>query len=250
MKPGLSWLALPIDAICEPRFASVMLKAVNRLVPVDHCSVMRLAGTAVSQVFTNDSLRDDPAVARAAIAYIDGLFRFDPNLRLVGEAARLRGKVVIRSLKKPEIRMRAYRKVWEDSGIVHRVSLLTATQGQALVALNFYRAQGSGEFSDADIRRLKSLALPLAAIARRHVELLVQTASSPDAWRQRLKVVRHDLSFRELEVAAGMLSGKTLREIAASLGVAHSTAVTYRERAYRRLGVANLKALRQLFVTE
>ncbi len=76
----------------------------------------------------------------------------------------------------------------------------------------------------------------------------MQSASSTDAWRQRLKVVRHDLSFRELEVAAGMLAGKTLREIAASLGVAHSTAITYRERAYRRLGVQNLKALRQLFM--
>ena len=48
-------------------------------------------------------------------------------------------------------------------------------------------------------------------------------------------------------MAAGMLAGKTLREIAASLGVAHSTAITYRERAYRRLGVANLKELRRLF---
>ena len=31
MNPGVSWLAEPIAAICEPRFATVMLEAVNRL---------------------------------------------------------------------------------------------------------------------------------------------------------------------------------------------------------------------------
>jgi DNA-binding CsgD family transcriptional regulator len=247
MSTGAGWLPEAIAAICEPKFATAMLKAVNRRVRVDHCSVMRLAGTAVSQVFTNDSLHDDPAVASAAVAYIDKFFRHDPNLKLVADAARLRGKVLIRSLKPADIRLRAYRKIYDDAGLVQRVSLLTGTQGEALVALNFYRARESGEFSAADLASIKAMSRPLAAIARRHVELLVQTGTSTDAWRQRLKVVRHDLSFRELEVAAGMLAGKTLRDIAASLGVAHSTAVTYRERAYRRLGVQNLKALRQLF---
>ena len=247
MKQGVSWLAEPIAAICDPRFATVMLKAVNRVIEVDHCALIRVAGTAISQVFTNDSLNEHPELSKAAIAYIDRFYRYDPNLRFVADAAKLRGKVLVRSVKPADIRQRAYRKLYEDSGIAHRVSLLTGTTGQALVALNLYRVRESGEFSDAEIARIKAVALPLAAIARRHVELLVQTASSTDAWRQRLKVVRHDLSFRELEVAAGMLAGKTLREIAASLGVAHSTAITYRERAYRRLGVQNLKALRQLF---
>jgi DNA-binding CsgD family transcriptional regulator len=42
-----------------------------------------------------------------------------------------------------------------------------------------------------------------------------------------------------------MLAGESLRQIAEVLGVAHSSAVTYRERAYRRLGVQNLKELRE-----
>ncbi len=57
-------------------------------------------------------------------------------------------------------------------------------------------------------RALKSVALPLATIVRRHVELLVNTASNADAWRLRLKVIRHDLTSRELEVAARMLAGE------------------------------------------
>jgi DNA-binding CsgD family transcriptional regulator len=89
------------------------------------------------------------------------------------------------------------------------------------------------------------VALPLVTIARRHVELLANTAANADVWRLRLKIIRHDLTTRELEVAARMLAGESLREIADGIGVAHSSAVTYRERAYRRLGVQNLKELRQ-----
>ena len=82
MKQGVSWLAEPIAAICDPRCATVMLEAVNRLVETDHCALIRLAGKTISQVFTNDSLDEHPELSRAAIAYIDRFFRYDPNLRL------------------------------------------------------------------------------------------------------------------------------------------------------------------------
>jgi hypothetical protein len=41
------------------------------------------------------------------------------------------------------------------------------------------------------------------AIARRHVELLANTALNADVWRLRLKVIRHDPTSREVEVATG-----------------------------------------------
>ncbi len=120
---------------------------------MDHCALIRVAGTTISQVFTNESLNEHPELSKAAVAYIDRFYRYDPNLRFVGDAARLRGKVLVRSVKPADIRQRAYRKLYEDSGIAHRISLLTGTQGQALVALNLYRVSGSGEFSDAEIAR-------------------------------------------------------------------------------------------------
>jgi hypothetical protein len=45
--PEVSWLAEPIAAICELRFATVMLEAVNQLVGVDHCA----DGTSVRDHF-------------------------------------------------------------------------------------------------------------------------------------------------------------------------------------------------------
>ena len=52
------------------------------------------------------------------------------------------------------------------------------------------------------------------------------------------------LSSREGEVAAHLLTGKTLREAADVLGIAYSSVVTYCQRAYARLGVKNLKEVR------
>jgi DNA-binding CsgD family transcriptional regulator len=247
MKPAASdWLSDAIAAICEPRFAVTMLEVVDRhVLHVDHCAVVRLLRASVAQVFTNATIASDTDHAMAAIRYIDGHFKHDPNLRLVRDAAKLQGKVMVRDLKAADIQHRGYREdCYEATGIVHRLSLLTGTHGLGLVALNFHRVRASGMFSADEVARLKAVALPLVTIARRHVELLANTAANADVFRLRLKVIRHDLTSRELEVAARMLAGESLREIADCLGVAHSSAVTYRERAYRRLGVQNLKELR------
>jgi DNA-binding CsgD family transcriptional regulator len=240
------WLSDAISAICEPRFATTMLEVVDRhVIHVDHCAVVRLLRASVAQVFTNATIAGDTEHAKAAIRYIDGYFRHDPNLRLVRDAAKLQGKVIVRDQRPVDIGHRGYRAdCYEATGIVHRVSLLTGTQAKGLVALNFHRVEASGEFQPDEIARLTSVALPLVTIARRHVELLANTSANADAWRLRLKVIRHDLTSRELEVAARMLAGESLREIADRLGVAHSSAITYRERAYRRLSVQNLKELR------
>jgi DNA-binding CsgD family transcriptional regulator len=247
MKSG-DWLSEAVAAICEPRFAVTMLEVVDRhVLQVDHCAVVRLLRDSVAQVFTNATIAGDRDHATAALRYIDGYFRYDPNLRLVRDAAKLQGKVLVRDQKATDIRHRGYRAdCYEATGIVHRVSLLTGTHGRGLVALNFHRVVKSGLFAPEEIARLKAVALPLVTIARRHVELLANTAANADVWRLRLKVIRHDLTSREVEVAARMLAGESLREIAENLGVAHSSAVTYRERAYRRLGVQNLKELRSL----
>jgi DNA-binding CsgD family transcriptional regulator len=245
--PAMDWLSDAIAAICEPRFAVAMLEVVDRhVVHVDHCAVIRLLRARVAQVFTNATITTGRDHATAAVRYIDGYFRHDPNLRLVRDAGKLQGKVLVRDLKAVDIQNRGYRvDCYDATGIVHRVSLLTGTHGRGLIALNFHRVKASGLYSPEEIARLRAVALPLVTIARRHVELLANTAANADVWRLRLRIIRHDLTTRELEVAARMLAGESLREIADGIGVAHSSAVTYRERAYRRLGVQNLKELRQ-----
>jgi DNA-binding NarL/FixJ family response regulator len=55
------------------------------------------------------------------------------------------------------------------------------------------------------------------------------------------------LSGREAEVSAGLLLGRTHREISEKVGLALSSIVTYRQRAYRKLGVSDRRGLEALY---
>jgi DNA-binding CsgD family transcriptional regulator len=237
-----------IHAIATPRFGATALGAANRLVHVDHCSLIRIAVGAPAEVIEARSVSPQSQASRATVAYIDHCYRFDPNRLLLRDASRLRGTVLTSRLCAEEVAERTYRVTcWEQPGILDRVSLVTATADGSLVALNFYRERGSDLFSNRDIDQLRGAARFLAAASVRHVELLAHATFDPGVWRQRLRARRPELTARELDVLALMLAGRTLKEAAETLGVAHSSVVTYRERAYARLGVNNAKELRQLF---
>jgi len=83
--------------------------------------------------------------------------------------------------------------------------------------------------------RLVALAgLALAAVSRRTV------CESTDAlvlrFEKRLQRAFPVLSQREITVCARTLSGDNADEIAASLGIRRSSVLTYRQRAYQKIG--------------
>jgi len=55
---------------------------------------------------------------------------------------------------------------------------------------------------------------------------------------QRLAALRKGLTPRELEIASRIVAGMGAEAIALDLGIAPSSVVTYRRRAYARLGIA------------
>jgi DNA-binding CsgD family transcriptional regulator len=57
----------------------------------------------------------------------------------------------------------------------------------------------------------------------------------------------HHLSVREAEVSAHILLGRTHKEIAEASGIGVSSVVTYRQRAYRKLGVSRRRDLQRLY---
>jgi len=63
----------------------------------------------------------------------------------------------------------------------------------------------------------------------------------------RLSQAGFSLSRREAEVLAGLLLGRTQSEISETTGVALSSIITYRRRAYRKLGVADQRELERLY---
>lgn len=86
----------------------------------------------------------------------------------------------------------------------------------------------------------------LEAAIRRHIELMEQAtrtvvAPSLDAVLQWAREC--GLSEREAEVAAGLATGLSQSDIARRFGVSLNSVITYRRRAYQKLGVSDRRQL-------
>jgi DNA-binding CsgD family transcriptional regulator len=128
-----------------------------------------------------------------------------------------------------------------------QVSLHLRENGRTITLSAFRRGEGGG-FNEAELKRLSRSADLLMAFVVRHNEL------NPPAPRpahglsveQATGLVRAlgaNLPRRELEVCARILRGLTMEAVALDLGIGVSSAITYKRRAYARLGISGTAEL-------
>lgn len=162
-----------------------------------------------------------------AARYLDGWWRHDPllpALRAVPE-----GAVEVAHMEDAAARMTPdYREIFFDGpGLARKTALLAAGREVRLI-VNLYQTGGARDLRGAQIAPL------LGRLALLHFDRPAGAAlPSPLA----------ALSSRERAVCRGILDGKTADAIARDMGLAPSTVVTYRKRAYQKLGVTSRGAL-------
>lgn len=229
-----------IAALGREAFASELLAALNRSVAVDHACLMRVVDRARPPVLESASWRGGAHVAEVQRAYLNGLYRFDPNMRLPAQSG-----VVFRHLRRDALSHADYREVcFVRAGLLERITVAAADEGQ-LVLLNLYRLDPSGPFAAGEIAALEGLARFLAALAIRHVGTLGMLLRSRErgdriaALAARLHARDGRLTSRERDVLARVMLGVSSEGIALDLGIGLNTVLTYRKRAYARLGVSS-----------
>lgn len=237
-----------VNSLTTRNFCAALLQHLNHWLRVDHCAVMRMSAGPAIQVFGTQALQSfESRGARAIVRYIDRYHRLDP-IRGLFDVSDAQPAIVMRRERAAELAPSEYRRAcYDDPSIVDRVTLARQDGRGAWVMLDTQRQAASGEFSEQDCDVLARVAPLLATLCARHIELLEHAGADPAAWRLRLASACPAMTGRELDVAAQLLAGSTLRESAEALGVAYSSVVTYCERAYSRLGVANLRELRGRF---
>ncbi|MDX5382521.1 MAG: LuxR C-terminal-related transcriptional regulator [Rhodobacterales bacterium] len=160
---------------------------------------------------------------RLAADYLDGWFRQDPLfLRALQQVA---GEVDVLRIDTLDSPMGAeYRaRFFDEPGLSGKLSVLAAGTNLRL-AINLYRA-GIENWTPPD-----AILTILGHMALLHFERR-RAGGIPDALVA--------LSERERAVCMGMLDGKKAEAIAADLGVAPTSVVTYRRRAYDKLGISS-----------
>lgn len=229
-----------VAALGSARFASELVAALNRGLPVDHVCLMRFADASRAPVLESASWRGGDHVGDVQQAYLTGLYRHDPNLSLPPEPA-----VRLRLLRREDVSDDSYRRVcYQQAGICERLTVACGGAGQ-LIALNLYRLDTTGAFSNAELKTLDTLAPLLASLAAKHVEMVGMRLRSRDrgdriqALDARLHAISGSLTVREREVLARVMLGMSSEGIALDLAIGLSTVQTYRKRAYARLGLTS-----------
>jgi DNA-binding CsgD family transcriptional regulator len=239
-------LADLVGAIGGPDFPARFLAAMRALAGVELCSVFRRnAAQPVQLLFAESGAAMADFPVRASLDYARNYWRSDHQITRLSRAAG-KGPVVVRK-RASEIADPAYRAACYDrAGVAERLSIVVP--GPLTLVANGYRTADSDPFTPADIERLELYAALLMAAVERHDR--VSAAAGPmfdeTALVQSLMGLHCGLSTREAEISAAMILGETQDEIASRTSLSHGSVVTYRRRAYGKLGVANRRDLLRL----
>ena len=131
-----------------------------------------------------------------------------------------------------------YRKLcFERPRFVEKICFGWRKPDHALV-VSFYQRHDGAEPDLAQLGALAQLAITgLTRLAARPAAAL-PSAALPSEVERRLANAYPALTPRERAVCARTLTGQTARETGAELGIGLGTVLTYRQRAYQKLGVS------------
>jgi DNA-binding CsgD family transcriptional regulator len=188
----------------------------------------------------------EPAVAELFSAYNRWYQPLDPVCDAYKAVSR-DNEVAILRIRPDDIASSAFRRqFYDDRGIVERLSIIQRGR-DAWRVLSVARHRSDGYFSDEEvgvILGLACLALPMLPLNRgspiRPRKLGVSQLEERFADRY------PDLTLRQRQVCARAAVGMTVEATALDLGIAKTSVLTYRQRAYQRLGVTSPIELRAL----
>jgi len=214
---------------------------------VRHCVDMLTSGARRLYLFEvagggGDALRYhhcEPQIAELLPAYSLTYKRLDPIGELYAAAPR-RGDIAVQRVRPLDIGSAEFRRrFFDEPGIIERISLVERG-ASGWRGLNVARHRSDGFFSERELDALAGLArlaLPMLPLAQPPGSsgTTVTSAQLEDRFGRRWPA----LTPRERQVCARAAIGLSVEATAIDLGIAKTSVVTFRQRAYRRLGVTS-----------
>lgn len=234
------WLANAVLDIGRPRFHASLLSGLRDEVGADHISHITYDGQGRIRGAAAASLRDQAMIDGTTELYVNRLYERDPNYPLVCAARQHQGmgapSVQLITVQPRLIPDAEYRRLlFEAPGFGSKVSLISSW-GERTCYFNLYFSRRAVALERVSAL-LRSRGATLMALAHAHQRLLNEAPSlAVDAPLQ-------SLSARERQVLELLRAGHTTKLIARELELSPTTVVTYKNRIYEKLGVANLKEL-------
>lgn len=213
-------------------FSARLLDIAHGAAGVEELFAYRI-GDGLPQVLASSSGLGD--VAERADAYARRFHASDP----VAQARRATppGQSFACRIPAEAISLGAYRKLcFERPRFAEKICFGWCKSDHALV-VTFYQRREATELDMARLGALAQLAITgLTRLARPPAPVLPEV-------EDRLAQTFPVLTAREREVCARTLTGQTARQIGAALGLGSATVLTYRQRAYQKLGMSKANDL-------
>ena len=237
---------LAVATVGSKRFAHALLVGVrSQFLFASYCSLFWINRDVGARVVDVAGLESESSGAASARRYEESKFYGLDPLFIDPASPSATGSLRLHSSS--DIHVDAYRSnCYEVLGVHQRCSLVFPWRDNSWLALNFYRHRHDDTFSARELDGLRCAGELLGATVRRQMEV-VHEPEPPSARMSRL-FSHADLTSREEQVLTQALDGLSNKQIARQLGIEANTVITYRERAYRRLGIRRHADLVRLLV--
>jgi DNA-binding CsgD family transcriptional regulator len=224
----------------SPQFPMRLLDAAFSVGGIEEIFVYRVgSGSAPQPLLSTGDLSD---LSKRTESYMSRFYRHDPVWTL-RTATRRPGGFAVR-VGASDIGNMEYRNLcFDQPGFAEKLCFGWCCVGYSTV-LSFYRRRVGVLTETAGLNTLANFALML--LARRFptpnlnqkaaTEIVAVKDDLVSILERRLTEKFQDLSIRERQICARTLSGRTAEQIAQELSIKPSTVLTYRQRAYGRLG--------------
>jgi DNA-binding CsgD family transcriptional regulator len=239
---ALDGFSAAIAGVGTQHFEAALLAALQPLVAVDHLTILTLRPAEGLRMLGVASRVDLSAARSLTRDYVAREHVLDPNYAVLAGGAGSR-RVLVRRHDAARLKTDPYRtRFYTSVGIVDKVAYIWRAADIGYY-VNFYRTTRCGRYAEEDVATLAALARFVSALVhlhggRRFVQATLGQAGGDLAERLAL-LLGAGMTTREGAVVARILKGMRTEGIAIDLGLRPSSVITFRKRAYAKLGIAS-----------
>lgn len=244
-KAATLFEALPsvITSIGYPEFSTKLFDAIRAVAGAEYITVFISGRQSRAKLLVAENSGKPGNCQKSATLYLERYWNFDPaNASNTGN--RDNPGIWYLHIKANDLPSTEYRSAcYHALGLAERFSLIQS-RGEETMRVNlYYHSRSDG--AKTCFEQVTECAHMLMAAIWRHYDCVASfdRTHASDTFRSRLERIAPSLSRRELEVCTFIAAGLTSEGIAIELGVGVNTVLTYRKRAYARLGISSQNEL-------
>jgi DNA-binding CsgD family transcriptional regulator len=225
-------LSAIVESIGVGDFEERVIDLLNSVVGADHCEVYRQRGTQLRQILAVTLEGGDVLALSEMSAY-----EIKRQLSMVSQA----------SIRIDVMNTQVLGPVYSLGAPLRQTLLLSVRKPDSAYCFRVVRSAQRPPVTDEDLDVLRGLASVLVSMVARHNDLVSNKPNLTPALGSLTEIEQciapTNLSRREGEVCSRILYGLSSFGIALDLGIGKESVMTYRKRAYQRLGIGSQREL-------